>query len=97
MSRELGRLDIGIAALSETCLPEEDELIDEGSGYSGLTDNLKRTSGITDRIMKLWGLLPYGEFFSILSVYASTLQANEEVGLAFYRALHETITKIPGE
>ena len=30
-------------------------------------------------------------------MYAPTLQANEEVNLAFYGALRETITKIPVE
>ena len=34
MSRELGRLNIDIAALSETRLAEEDQLIEKGPGYS---------------------------------------------------------------
>ena len=34
MSIELDRLNIDIAALSETCLAEEDQLIEIGSGYS---------------------------------------------------------------
>ena len=111
MSRELGRLNIDIAALSETDLPEEDQLIEKGTKpknekrevgvdfaiKSNLVENLDRPSGITDRIMKLLVPLPWGRFSSILSLYASTFQANEEVTLAYYGTLHEAITKIPEE
>ena len=119
VSRELGRLKIGIAALSETRLSEEDQLSEKGSGYSifwvrkpknekcesgvaitiksDLVENLHRPAGITDCIMKLRFPLPCGQFISIISVYATTLEANEEVNLAFYGALHEAITKIPVE
>ena len=62
---------------------------------SDLVENLERPAGITDRIMKLRVPLPCGRFLSILSVYAPTLQENEEVNRAFYGALYETISKIP--
>ena len=117
VTRELGRLNIDIAALSETRLSEEDQLTEKGSGYSifwvgkpkgekrdggvgfaiksDLAEKLERPSGITDRIMKLQAPLSCGRSLSILSVYAPTLQANEDIILAFYGALRETIIKIP--
>ena len=78
----------------------ENEKCEGGVGFtikSDLVENLERPAGITDCIMTLWVRLPCGRFLSILSVYASTLQTNEEVNLAFYGALCEAITKIPLE
>ena len=62
---------------------------------SNLRKKSERPAGITDCIMKLRETLLWGQFLWILLVYAPTLQANEEVNLAFYGALHEVITKIP--
>ena len=64
---------------------------------SNLRKKSERPAGITDCIMKLRETLLWGWFLWILLVYAPTLQANEEVNLAFYGALHEVITKIPVE
>ena len=119
MSIELVRLNIDIAAMSETRLAEEDELIEKGSEFSifwvgktksekreggvgfaiksDLVENLERPAGITDCTMELRVPLPCGRFLSVLSVYDSTLQAIEEVNLAFYGALREAITKISVE
>ena len=76
------------------------QVTEGGVGFaikSDLVKNLERPAGITDRIMKFCVPLPCGRFLSILSVYAPSLKANEEVNLAFYGALREAITKIPVE
>ena len=119
VSIELVRLNIDIAAMSETRLAEEDELIEKGSEFSifwvgktksekseggvgfaiksDLVENLERPAGITDCTMELRVPLPCGRFLSVLSVYDPTLEAIEEVNLAFYGALREAITKISVE
>ena len=119
VTKELGRMNVDIAALSETRLSGEDNLTEKTSGYtifwigkpegvkreggvgfaikSDLVDKIERPSGISDRIMKLRIPLACGRFLSILSVYAPTLQASEEITLTFYQALRETITSIPKE
>ena len=119
MTRELGRLNIDIAALSETRLSEEDQLTEKGSGYSifwigkpkgekrdggvgfaiksDLVEKVERPYSITDRIMKMRVPLSCGRYLSILSVYAPTLQASDEIIFAFYESLREAITEIPTE
>ena len=106
-----------IAALSETRLSEEDQMSEEGSGYSlfwvgkpkgerrdggvgfaiksVLMDKIERPSAVNDRIMKLRIPLSCGRFVSIFSVYAPTMEANEEIILAFYRALAEATSSVP--
>ena len=117
VTRELKRLNIDIAALSETRLSDEDHVVELGSGYSifwvgkpkgvrrdggvgfaiksVLVDKIERPVAVTDRIMKLRIPLSHDRHLSLFSVYAPTMQANEEVIVDFYRALHEVTSSVP--
>ena len=71
---------------------------DGGVGFaikSVLMDKIERPSAVNDRIMKLRIPLSCGRFVSIFSVYAPTMEANEEIILAFYRALAEATSSVP--
>ena len=119
VTKELQRLNIDIAALSETRLSGEDQLIEMKSGFtlfwvgkpegerrdggvgfaikSSLVDKIERPTSVNDRIMKLRVPLSCGRHLTMLSVYAPTMQASEEVIMSFYESLRSTITAIPKE
>ena len=50
MAKELARLDIDTAALSEACFPEQGSLTEDGAGYtlfwSGKNKDERRLSGV---------------------------------------------------
>ena len=119
VTKELQRLNIDIAALSETRFSDEDQLTEETSGYTifwkgkpagtrrdggvgfaiktSLISQVEQPIGISDRIMMLRVPLSSGRYLSIISVYAPTLQASEEVLDSFYESLRQTIRSVPKE
>ena len=115
--KELKRLSVDIAALSETRLSGEDHLTEASSGYTifwvgkmkgerreggvgfairtNLLPMVELPTGISDRIMMLRVSLSGGRYLTILSVYAPTLQAQEETASVFYETLRTTLRSIP--
>lgn len=118
VSRELARFNIDIAALSETRLPGEGKLEEDGSGYtfvwkgkdeaerrehgvgfaiktSIFRDHQMTLTAISERLMTLRVPLPDNNFMTLISSYAPTLDADEDLKNHFYQQLNNTIRKVP--
>ena len=118
IAKELARSKVDIAALSETHLPGEGKLEEEGSGYTfvwkGVDDAERRLHGvgfafktcmfrdhqlaptaISERLMTLRIPLPEDSFMTLISAYAPTLDADEDVKDHFYHQLSQTILGVP--
>ena len=117
VTKELQRLNVDIAALAETRLAGEDQLIEVSSGFTifwvgkpktkrreggvgfairtSLLDRIKFPSSVNDRIMKMRMPLTHDRHATLLSIYAPTLQASEDVLDSFYECLRSTIATTP--
>ncbi|KAJ4926044.1 hypothetical protein JOQ06_008228 [Pogonophryne albipinna] len=120
ISRELGKFQIDIAALSETRLADEGQLKEEKGGYTffwkGKPANEPRIHGvgfaiknclinhlhelpvgINERLMTIRLMLASSQMATVISAYAPTLDAQDEVKEAFYADLDKTLSEVPKE
>ena len=118
VGNELKRLNIDIAALSETRFPDSGQIREEKAGYTffwrGLPQNDRRIHGvgfairtkllahlselpcgINERLMKTRLELAHNQHMTVISAYAPTLDADDEVKEAFYAALHKILNETP--
>ena len=118
VARELRRLNIDIAALSETRLAGEGQLTEINGGYTffwrGLPQEQRRIHGvgfaietklankleelpvgINERLMTLRLRLSRDQFATIISAYAPTMDAEEDVKEVFYSQLDQILSNIP--
>ena len=112
--QELDRLNVDIAALSETRLPDSGSIKEsiytifwygrsqgqkreQGVGFAirnSIIPFCETAVGITTRLMSLRVHTSKGPLM-IFSVYAPTLQADDEVKNIFYQLLEQEIEKVP--
>ncbi|KAK1890299.1 Craniofacial development protein 2 [Dissostichus eleginoides] len=120
ISRELGKFQIDIAALSETRLADEGQLKEEKGGYTffwkGKPANEPRIHGvgfaiknclinhlhelpvgINERLMTIRLMLASSQMATVISAYAPTLDAQDEVKEAFYADLDKILSEVPKE
>lgn len=120
ISRELGKFQIDIAALSETRLADEGQLKEEKGGYTffwkGKPANEPRIHGvgfaiknclinhlhelpvgINERLMTIRLMLASSQMATVISAYAPTLDAQDEVKEAFYADLDKILFEVPKE
>ncbi|KAJ4927753.1 hypothetical protein JOQ06_015555 [Pogonophryne albipinna] len=120
ISRELGKFQIDIAALSETRLADEGQLKEEKGGYTffwkgkpanepqihGVGFAIKNCLinhlhelpvGINERLMTIRLMLASSQMATVISAYAPTLDAQDEVKEAFYADLDKTLSEVPKE
>ncbi|KAJ4934986.1 hypothetical protein JOQ06_007765 [Pogonophryne albipinna] len=120
ISRELGKFQIDIAALSETRLADEGQLKEEKGRYTffwkGKPANEPRIHGvgfaiknclinhlhelpvgINERLMTIRLMLASSQMATVISAYAPTLDAQDEVKEAFYANLDKTLSEVPKE
>lgn len=117
VARELGQYDVDIAAISETHLADEGELVEHGGGYTffwkGTAAAEPRRSGVgfavknqiarkleecpvhvSDRVTSLRLHLDNDNFLNVISVYAPTMNNEEDIKDKFYEELTQTLVKI---
>ncbi|KAJ4934647.1 hypothetical protein JOQ06_007432 [Pogonophryne albipinna] len=121
ISRELGKFQIGIAALSKTRLADEGQLKEEKGGYAffwkGKPANEPRIHGvgfwaienclinhlhelpvgINEHLMTIRLMLASSQMVTVISAYAPTLDAQDEVKEAFYADLYKILSEVPKE
>lgn len=117
VARELSRYNVDIAALSETHLADEGELVEHGGGYTffwkGTPASEPRRSGvgfaiktqiankledcpeyISDRVISLRLHLDNDNYLNVISVYAPTMDKDDETKGKFYEDLTRLLAKI---
>ncbi|CAH2088107.1 unnamed protein product [Euphydryas editha] len=117
VARELRRYNVDIAALSETHLADEGQLVEDGGGYKffwkGTPETEPRRSGVgfaiktkiantleecpkstSDRIISLRLHLDNDNYINLISVYAPTMNKDDETKGNFYEELTQTLGKI---
>lgn len=117
VARELRRYNVDIAALSETHLADEGELVEHGGGYTffwkGTAASEPRRSGvgfavknsiaskleecpvhISDRVTSLRLHLNNKNYLNVISVYAPTLDKDDDVKDKFYEEVTQQLSQI---